>query len=274
MDIKDKRWCVYIHYTENWTTPFYVGKGSFKRAYEKSNRNKFWRNVVNKNKEYHIKVICNLENEQDAYLCGRALIGFFGLRINGTGILTNMTLGGEGALGRKGSLHPMYGKTQSDSTKAKLSKSLKGLLAGSKNPMYGKTKEQNPFYGKKHTEEFKKNSSDRMKGVYVGSKNPFYNKAHSAESKLIMSEKRKGKIVDEITRNKISNTLKEKRALPNNSWSNLLYISCKGKPLIDLHSGVYYYSFMDAEKYYPYHRKKLKKMLNNEIPNKTNLSYA
>lgn len=57
--------------------------------------------------------------------------------------------------GRKGVLHPLYGKSPSKETRKLLSESHKGLLVGEKNPNYGKFGELNPFYGRKHTEKTK-----------------------------------------------------------------------------------------------------------------------
>jgi hypothetical protein len=45
------------------------------------------------------------------------------------------------------------GRTISLETRQKISKGIKGLMIGEKNPMFGKTKELNPFFGKIHTQE-------------------------------------------------------------------------------------------------------------------------
>jgi len=80
------------------------------------------------------------------------------------------------------------GKVVSDSTKQKISNSLKG----DKNPFYGKThtidniekiKEANSHSKKPHTTKSKQKMSEKASGE----NNPFYGKKHSEEAKLKMS---------------------------------------------------------------------------------------
>ena len=89
----------------------------------------------------------------------------------------------------KGADNPNYGKPMSDAQKEKLrqallghevsketraaiSKSCKGLLAGEKHPMYGLPVSQ----------ERRDAQSEKMKGRYRGDKNPFFGKTHTQES--------------------------------------------------------------------------------------------
>lgn len=88
---------IYLHKKKDTETVFYVGIGStLKRAYEKINRNKYWKNIVSKyGYDIHIthKDIC----WEEACSIEKYLIDFY-RKINP---LTNLTDGGEGTLGFK-----------------------------------------------------------------------------------------------------------------------------------------------------------------------------
>lgn len=96
-------------------TPFYVGKGSGRRAYHfAKNRNRHYKNVIRKYGVDNIKVfIFPCESEAVAFIEEIRQIGL--LREAGY-TLTNQTEGGEGPAGF----------THSESTKKQLSKSLTG----------------------------------------------------------------------------------------------------------------------------------------------------
>jgi hypothetical protein len=74
-------------------TPYYVGKGSGKRAYRQSNRRikppKDQRNIITQ----------DYQSEADAFAAEMFLIGFYGRIDLRTGCLRNLTDGGDGASG-------------------------------------------------------------------------------------------------------------------------------------------------------------------------------
>lgn len=86
----------YLHYRGDGSgVPFYCGKGSLDRAYEKSGRNPFWQRAC---KKYGmvVEIAARFRLEQDAFEHEVFLISTF----RAMGIkLTNMTDGGEGASG-------------------------------------------------------------------------------------------------------------------------------------------------------------------------------
>ena len=89
----ENNYYVYMYLREDGT-PYYVGKGKGRRAYDKN------RNVSFPPTKDRIKIVLeNLTNEQ---ACSNEIdfIKFYGRKDQGTGILRNLTDGGEGAPGR------------------------------------------------------------------------------------------------------------------------------------------------------------------------------
>jgi|LakMenEpi03Aug12_release.lakeMendotaPanAssembly.Ray.scaffolds.fasta_scaffold673692_2 hypothetical protein len=93
---------VYRHIRLDKNEPFYIGIGkinNYKRAYLKSIRNVIWKQIVNKT-DYDIEIIAdNLTWEQ---ACQKEIefISLYGRIDIKTGSLSNMTNGGDGALGK------------------------------------------------------------------------------------------------------------------------------------------------------------------------------
>jgi hypothetical protein len=128
---------LYRHIRLDKNEPFYIGIGNdntYRRAFEKSRRNKIWYDITSKS-NYEVEILlCDLTWD-NACKKEREFIKLYGRKDLGTGTLSNLTDGGEGALGRK--------YITSIETKAKLSKSHKG---------------------KKVSEEVKKRMSQTRKG--------------------------------------------------------------------------------------------------------------
>lgn len=91
---------VYMHYRQgDNTNPFYVGIGNKSRAYRKEGRNDIWNKIY---KKHGRKVLMFAENcsRDEAFVFERMLICQYGKIHNNTGVLSNMTNGGEGGLTR------------------------------------------------------------------------------------------------------------------------------------------------------------------------------
>jgi len=156
-------------------TPYYIGKGTGKRIY--STNRKGLKPPKDKSRIIFLKQ--NL-TEEEAFRHEIYMIDVFGRKDLGTGILVNMTNGGEGTSGslrsdetrkrmsdaNRGKNHPNYGKTASEETRKRMSDAHKG--------------ENHPNYGKTASEETRKRMSE-------ASKNP------SEETRRKISEASKGR---------------------------------------------------------------------------------
>lgn len=135
-------WYVYRHIRLDTNQPFYIGIGckkNYARANDCKNRSSFWLKIYNKT-DIVIEILCNNITKEQASEKEKEFIALYGRKDNGTGILCNMTDGGDGILNCKrsektkkllsnqklGSKNHQFGKKQSLSTKNKRAISLTG----------------------------------------------------------------------------------------------------------------------------------------------------
>lgn len=83
-------------------TPYYIGKGKNDRAWETHKRDN-GADLLPTDKS-RIKILAKSLSEDEAYLLEIKLIDYYGRKDLGTGILRNLTDGGEGVSGRKRSI--------------------------------------------------------------------------------------------------------------------------------------------------------------------------
>lgn len=93
-----KTFYVYGHYIPNSDIPFYIGKGTGRRYKKTDNRNKWWKHIVDKY-GYESKIIKDGLAEHAACELEKQLIAEYGRRDLGTGVLVNLTDGGESSKG-------------------------------------------------------------------------------------------------------------------------------------------------------------------------------
>jgi hypothetical protein len=185
-------------------TPYYIGKGSGYRAYDKSRRE--FKPPKNKNRIILLKQ--NL-TEEEAFKHEIYMISVFGRKDLGTGILHNKTNGGEGSSGiitspetRVRKSNSAKGRIVSEKTRKKLSQSNLGQKRSeeTKKKMRGKIISQETREklrtintGKKHSQQTKDKIAKSSKGRVV-----------SEETKRKLRESRLGKKLSEETKRKIS----------------------------------------------------------------------
>lgn len=167
MCIYDNTNIYYVYqYLREDNTPYYIGKGKNNRAWSTQHKHK-------PKDESRIQIIQENMSEDDAHNLEIELIAKYGRKDIGTGILRNMTDGGEGTSNRpvkestreklRGENNGMYGKHHTEEAKAK-------IAAGAKrfNETYW-TEEQRRKHGElrkgfKHSEETKKKLSLARQG--------------------------------------------------------------------------------------------------------------
>ncbi len=117
---------LYRHIRLDKNEPFYIGVSirddKYKRAYRKSDRNKLWKNIVNKT-EYEVEILLDNLSEEELYLKEEEFIKLYGFIYNNTGTLSNLTFGGKGT---KGSKHNL-GRKWNNESRLKLSNSKKNI---------------------------------------------------------------------------------------------------------------------------------------------------
>jgi len=163
------RFYTYAYLREDGT-PYYIGKGCGKRIYS-TNRNGL---KPPKDKSKIIFLKQNL-TEEEAFKHEKYMIAVFGRIDIGTGILRNLTDGGEGASGvivgkerRKKVSKALQGKIVSKETRRRMSEAQKGK----NHPHYGKRGENSHNYGRVASEETKR----KMSEANGGENNPAYGK--------------------------------------------------------------------------------------------------
>jgi hypothetical protein len=163
-------------------TPYYIGKGTGNRLYNKSSR--VFAPPKDKSRIIYLKQ--NL-TEAEAFRHEIYMIAVFGRKDLGTGILHNRTDGGDGV------------SNPSDETRRKLSEAHKGNTnrLGKVNSEEHKIKISEALKGKTPSEETRRKLSEALKG-----------KTLSEETRRKLSEAHKGKTHSEETRRKIGETSK------------------------------------------------------------------
>ena len=191
---------VYSYLREDYS-PYYIGKGSGKRAYTKGPKE-----VKPPRDKSRVKIIKADLTEEEAFLLEKLYILMFGRVDLGTGILRNKSDGGDGSSGyivspeeRKRRSERMKGVTRPQWIYDKIAASNTGKKASAET----RAKQSAARKGKKCTEEHKRKVSEAKKGF-----------KHTDEAKQKISAARKGKQLSPEHVEKISKAIKL-RALPH-----------------------------------------------------------
>lgn len=118
---------IYRHIRIDKNEPFYIGIGSdktYKRAYQssKTKRSEFWHNIASKG--YEVEILMDDLTWEQACEKEKEFISIYGRKDLGTGILVNLTDGGENPPILIGGINPM----KSFENKQKVSKKRKGIF--------------------------------------------------------------------------------------------------------------------------------------------------
>ena len=174
-------------------TPYYIGKGTGKRIY--STNRKGLKPPKDKSRIIFLKK--NL-TEEEAFKHEIYMIDVLGRKDLGTGILHNMTNGGEG----------LSGAIVSEETRRKMSEASKG--------------ENHPMYGKTHSEKTRK----RMSDAHKGENHHNCGKTASKETRKKMSDAHKNP--SEETRRKLSEASKGRKWWNDGFGNCKMMIECPG----------------------------------------------
>ena len=190
---------LYRHIRLDKNEPFYIGIGSdnaYKRANDKKNRNTIWNDIIAKT-DYEVDILFDNINWDDACKKEIEFISLYGRKDIKTGILANLTNGGEGKVG--------FNVT--NETRNKLSKAATGRKMAVET--IEKIKLKN--IGKKRSEETKKKLSESHKGIKVFGR---INSKETREKISIANKGKKRKPLSEETKRKIGLANKTKKHLP------------------------------------------------------------
>ncbi len=227
---------VYSHLRKDTLQVFYIGIGSdsnFIRANEIHNRNKHWINIFSKT-GIIVKILHTNISWEDACIIEKELISKYGRIDNKTGVLVNMTNGGEG----------IDGYIMPEEVKLKISISKKGI----------KSKLKGRIFGNRMTDETKLKISEKNTG-----------KKRSNESKDKMSKAKIGK--------SFSGTHKAKLSLARIGRFNLGNHP-NAKLIINKETGVFYPCAKEAAIAHGIRYETLIRFLNGTRRNKTQLYYC
>jgi hypothetical protein len=177
------KYYVYCHFRADNNQLFYVGKGSGKRAFLSSKRNKYWHNVVNKCNGFTVEILAKELTEKEALVFERKIIQT--LKAKYGDFLVNLTEGGDGGLNpsketRQKQSNAKLGRRLTQETKDKIKQSLVGnkRSLGFKQTAETIEKRRKTVTGTKRTKEACENISKAKKQK---------NFKHSLETKLKIS---------------------------------------------------------------------------------------
>lgn len=158
---------VYRHIRLDKNHPFYIGIGndkSFTRAKQKIRRNKIWYDIVNKS-EFIVEILFDDISWDEACKKEIEFINLYGRIDKKSGILANMTDGGNGTAGRV--MSDEWRKNKSEMMKG--NKLAKGYKHTKENLLlFSELSKGNKYaLGLKHTDETKRKLSIANKGKIV-----------------------------------------------------------------------------------------------------------
>lgn len=191
----ENRFYVYAHFIPNEDLPFYIGKGTADRAYQKWNRSPWWKRIVNKH-GLEVRLLQEGLTHEQANELEIELIAKYGRRNINTGCLINLTGGGEG----------FVGMVITEEHRRKNSEAIKSL--GENHPAkreewreYMRT--HNPSFLPEVKEKISKNSAMKRPEIVAKLKG----RKHTVETKKKISEANRKRIRTEESKEKVRQSL-------------------------------------------------------------------
>jgi predicted GIY-YIG superfamily endonuclease len=267
---------VYIHKNPKTQEIFYVGIGVKEERAKRfggNRRNQYWNNYVKKYGEPIVEIVARFETRQEAAELEMELIKKYGRRIDGTGNLVNITLGGDGgALGVKQSkeviekrIGGLRGMKHSEQSRANMKAAQNRPEVKAKHDAIRKEsnwveKQRVAKLGRKLTEEHKAKISNRLKGKTV-----------SDETRLKISIAKKGEKRTAEQRERISKAQIGKKRKPESILKGAI---ANYKPVLNTETGIYYDSLKDAAASIPMNLNTFRSKMSGHIKNNTPFIYA
>lgn len=226
--------CVYEHVKGTTGEVFYVGQGKGDRPWSCANRNSFWHSTKNKH-GVAVRVVAQGMTRSQADAMEMELIAKYGRRVDKSGLLVNITIGGGGTEGfhhteetKKKLRDARKGIPQTPEFVAKRTAHRKGMPMSSQAKAALQTYWASPENRAKHsqacmgrevTAEARKKISLAHKGrklpehrvevmrlAATGEGNPMYGKTHTAEAREKIAAARRGRALTAEHKKKIDPT--------------------------------------------------------------------
>lgn len=204
LNSNENNWYVYRH-LKYCGEVFYIGIGktkNFKRAYEKTNRNNYWKNKVKKYPNYEVQILKTGLTKEEVCELETILISWYKRADCCGGTLVNLTDGGEG----------VENLIQSEDSKKRRADKISVKYKG----------EGNPFYGKKHSEETRKYIGEIQKEYFIYLEGSWDNVTNKKYNDSIRNKKSK-RVINERTKEEF-NSLREA-----SEYYNISYFTMKSR---------------------------------------------
>jgi hypothetical protein len=134
INMEDKKFVVYEHYTPDTNELFYVGEGRPDRPFSTRNRNRYWKFKVKKHNGFVVKIVKDDITKEDAEKLEEFLISEYRKKnFELTNMCDGTMFGTHWLVGKPKELHPFFGKKHPNPKLAEWNK----LHCGELSPVYG-----------------------------------------------------------------------------------------------------------------------------------------
>lgn len=230
-------WVLYLHRNNSTGEIFYVGIGQKQRATNFRERNFLWKSYVEKHGLPQVELYKTNLSFLEAQYMETFFIDKMGRKINNSGSLTNLTIGGEGVRGLK--------KTEKQLESIRQLNKSRPRLYGKDNPMFGRVVSQETKDKISKRGRGRKQSPEHIAKRALAKKGKRMNQASIDK----MAATLRGRILSEEHKNKISEGMS--KVWDSEEFVDKMRLAHKGKitnirKVLDSSSGVVYNSLKEA----------------------------